>query len=533
MKSAKELLQFDFNAEAFTRRAPKNLKIPAARIQALETIAKSQEGKGLTMPDTESLSEIYRLCLETSSDQLATVFDSPRRIRQLAWALTYSEDGLPAIVETPKFRQVLALIDNRFRMSTLPAIFYTLLKAWNTTSADLLRKFLKKHLTTYTGSRRFAQNLKANMRWYWEKDGAKRLAMFLISSKEKISNIWEYLELPAYTHNYAYFGEVATMYTTRHSEVTQEHVTDVVGFVKKHNNAKSTKRIVSELIEKLGMEASETVRASVQSYALQEWQDPRIAGADVRWRGISDKARDIFAHWITKEDIHFFFDVVAQACDDQKFEYRKTFWLAYLERITFCRPVLHKNCEYLFRHDPQALQYYRDRNPAELKGGSSNQHVFIIQMGELTFVEFSTAGACRVYDTNELPFELRDSEYNMNALRSPRFVRRVIHSNSDRYTWQREFAAWLEDEIGIESLRSYRLDNAYENLDDDIIYETPTDSDSFNVSDENLDDDIIYETIEPEIISCPNPNCRQKLRVQIVSNNVRIICPTCKTAFER
>ena len=94
------------------------------------------------------------------------------------------------------------------------------------------------------------------------------------------------------------------------------------------------------------------MRQPIQSYVLQKWGDPRIAGSD--WHGVSDEARQIFTRWITKEDLRFFFDVVAKACNDQKFAYRKAFWMAYLEHISFCRPVLRKNVEKLF-NDPEAV----------------------------------------------------------------------------------------------------------------------------------------------------------------------------------
>ena len=230
--------------------------------------------------------------------------------------------------------------------------------------------------------------------------------MYLIGSPNKLSEVWTFLELPNYMHSYAYFSAVAMVYTTFNNQLNPEHIADVVKFVKKHNNDKTSRIVLSKLIEKLGIDASESLRHLIQSYVLQEWQDPRIAGADVRWRGVSDKARQIFTQWLTKEDLRFFFDVVAKACDDQKFAYRKAFWLAYFERIAFCRPVLRKNAEHLFRYDSQALQYYRDRRPAELKGGNSNQHAFIIQMGDYTFIEFSTAGACYIYHNAALPFEL-------------------------------------------------------------------------------------------------------------------------------
>ena len=412
------------------------------------------------MPDQENLRQIYRIFKGTPLSRLSSEFDSLRRTRQLAWALTYSEDGLSRIVDTPRLRSALQLIEKRFRISSVLGIFDALMKAWDTPNAGMLRAFLKKHLTHYTGSRRFVQKVKTNMAWYCEENSATLFATHLLRSQKKLSDVWTYLELSDYTHSYPYFGAVAIVYASLNNRFDQETITDVIDFVKKHNNDKTNRIILSKLIEKLGIDASESLRQPVQSYALQEWKDPRIAGGDVHWRDISDEARQIFTRWITEEDLRFFFDVVARACGDSKFEYRKAFWLAYLEHISFCRPVLRRDAEYLFKYDKQALEYYRDRRPATLKGGTKDQHAFIIQMGDYTFIEFSTAGACYVYHNADLPFELGDSEYRMDELRfQRRAVHRVIHNGSERYSWQSKFASWLEYEIGIKPQRSYRLDS--------------------------------------------------------------------------
>ena len=507
MSSAKKLLEFNFFASQFAARAPKLLAVPTEQLATLEKIIGTHDSGDTAPPTRESLREVYYQFITIPERNFFSEFNSLRRTRQLVWTLTYTENKLPRIVDTPKLQNALQLIEKNFRSTMLPGIFNALLQAWDTPNAASLQVFLKKHLTRYTGSRKSILKLKTNMAWYCEEDSPTNLAMYLIHSPNRLSDVWTFLELPDYMHRYTYFGEVATAYTTFSNQMILKHVKDVVEFIKKHNNDETSRIVLSKLIEKLGVDATESLRQSVQSYVLQDWQDPRIAGADVRWRNVSDKARRIFTQWITKEDLRFFFDVVAKACNDPKFAYRKAFWMAYFERITFCRPVLRGDAEHLFRHDPQAMRYYRDRRPAELKGGNSNQHAFIIQMAEFTFVEFSTAGACYVYRNADLPFELGDSEYYMRELRSWSFAKhRVIHRGSEDYYWQDEFASWLEREIGIEPVRSYQLERKSDPV--------PIKSD-------------------PVIIRCPNKNCRQRLTPRTGKGIIRSIrCPNCLTAFD-
>ena len=473
MNFAKKLLQFDFDADAFARRALEPIGIFQKSFEILEEIIKNYGDRGTELPNREDLREIYHNFINAHrTGMLHTEFDSLRRIRQLSWMLTYSEGESPRIVDTPQLGDALGLIENRFCISTLLGVFDALLQAWDTPNAERLRAFVKKHLTDYNESRKFVQKLKANMAWYCEENGTTQLAMMLLRSRVKLSELWSYLELPDHTHSYPYFGAVAEAHIALNRRTDRETVTDVIEFVEKHNNGKTSRTVLSKLIERLGYDSSEHLRQPIQSYILREWEDPRIAGGVVRWRGVSDEAKQIFTRWITKEDIRFFFDVVAKACNDHKFEYRKAFWLAYLEHISFCRLVLRQNAEYLFRNDP----YYQKQKQsiATLNGGSSDQHAFIIQIGNYIFVEFSTSAACYVYENSRLPFRLDNSAYTMNTwnrntLRDQSLAKyRVIHRNSEDYSWQRDFVSWLRMNVGIEPVRRYQLENIDKNKTDDV-----------------------------------------------------------------
>ena len=464
MHSPRELLQFDFNADAFARRAPQPITINQQMRNTLEDIMQRHSDTEHESPNREDLRQIYRLFINASpTGRLRTEFDSLRRVRQLAWALTYSENQPPfdeRIVDNrSQLSDALELIENRFSIRALRGVFDALLQAWDTPNAGMLRAFVRRHLIGYEGRRTSIQKLKANMRWYCEENGATQLGMKLLREGVKLSEVWSVLELPDHTHSYRYFGAVAEAYVGL-SRLNRETVADVVEFFEKHKDDKTIRVVLSKIIEKLGINAFEDLRQPVQSYVLREWGDPRIAGGTVRWHGVSDEAKQVFTRWITKEDLRFFFDAVARACNDQKFAYRKAFWLAYLEHISFCRPVLRRDAEYLFRNNPQTLQYYRERQPATLTGGDSNQHAFIIQMGHDTFVEFSTAGACYVYDDINRPFSLNDSTYSMSELRRQgREKHRQPHPGSERYLWQGNFKSWLKSNLGIEPVHSYRLND--------------------------------------------------------------------------
>ena len=232
MNSAKKLLQFDFDANEITRRALKPISIPPERLKVLEKIERDHSGIGNGPPNPETLREIYRLFIDTPPSNLLNEFNTLRRIRLLAWVLTFSEDGQHRIVDMPQLKDALQLIESRFRVSALRGVFKTLLEAWDSPNAYMLRAFVNKHLKDYDGKQKFVQKLKTNITWYCEENGAKQLATTLLHSQVKLSDVWSFLDLESskndYMYRYSYFGYVVKEYVSISSPRVKEVIEDIV-----------------------------------------------------------------------------------------------------------------------------------------------------------------------------------------------------------------------------------------------------------------------------------------------------------------
>lgn len=464
MNTAKELLRFSFNASVFGRRTynvsdgQSTSDKLSKKLKEIENRHRSGIRKGAR---PEDIQQIYHRFIQASkTSELRQSFSNRSSARKLAWALTYSENQAPynrsIVSNTGRLENALKIIERQFSTSALLGVFDALLQVWDKANAELLRAFLRKQLTSYSGRRRFVLKLKANIAWYCDENGVSQLALNLFRDKKEIADLWTYLELPNHMHSYPYFGYIAEAYVTLNRHIGRPFLEDIVRFIELHKDEKNSRAILSKLIEQLGTDASGHLREPVQSYILRTWQDPRITGASVRWRGVSNSARKVFERWITKDDLRFFFDVVAKACNDSKFKYRREFWMSYLEHISFCRPVLRNDVERILGKNPKALQYHQTRRPATLKGGTQDQHAFIIQMRKHTFVEFSTAGACYVYKDDNRPFHMNASEYYMSRLRYPeQAVHRVIHSSSEGYLWQSRFKSWIGRNLHIRQSGNY------------------------------------------------------------------------------
>ena len=454
MESAKKLLGFDFDADAFDRRALQLMKIRPGISNLLKKIVDECDSR-YGSPGQESLEQVYLRFIDTPPRKLSKEFDTPSRVRKLSRVLTYSEFELPRIVDDKSgLKEALRLIDLHFSIRTMLNVFETLLQVWDTTNTPMLQAFIKKHLIDYEGPRKLVLRLKSDIAWYCENDSPAQLAKHLLCSQVKLSDVWSYLkleELPDPIHGYHYFGAVAEAFIVYNKYLEQQDsVTDIVNFLTKHNNKKTSRVILPKLIARLGSNASENLRAPIQYHVLREWGDPRIADTNKNWRDVSNETWRIFRQWIMKADLCFFYDVVAKRSE------AKDFWLPYFGKISSCRIVLGRNAERLFGKD----RYYQKqkRGMAKLKDSVRNQHALIIQMGHKTFVEFSIGNVCYIYDNTSFPFNLSESEYDIQSLADKLQAKDcVVYNNSLRTKWRVKLDSLIKSEVGIDLLRNSQL----------------------------------------------------------------------------
>ena len=135
MESPKNLLGFDFDADAFARRALQPMKIRQSISDLLKRIVDECDGRN-GLPDQESPRQIYLRFIDTPPRKLSEEFYTLSRVRKLSGVLTYSESELPRIVDTESgLKEALRLIDHHFSIRAMLNVFNTLLQVWGTTSA--------------------------------------------------------------------------------------------------------------------------------------------------------------------------------------------------------------------------------------------------------------------------------------------------------------------------------------------------------------------------------------------------------------
>ncbi|MFM5144758.1 EH signature domain-containing protein [Aeromonas veronii] len=186
---------------------------------------------------------------------------------------------------------------------------------------------------------------------------------------------------------------------------------------------------------------------ALKEAALQRWGSPQIGSSRNRWSvNVEDYVCKMVMRWFAKEDLETFFKLLQgeRGVDRDRLEY----WLRFVDQIGFTRLVL----------GPQAMQDYssdfvefRRKNKdriSQLKGGTSEDNAFIMQIGDYVIVEFSKKGnACyfRPYDQN-LPFKLDTKilELTPELKGKSKGCESLPHTPTDRGWWHK-YDRWFAE----------------------------------------------------------------------------------------
>ena len=178
--------------------------------------------------------------------------------------------------------------------------------------------------------------------------------------------------------------------------------------------------------------------------------DPRFGNSRFNWNNVSQKSKDIFCHWLSEKDLEIFFKLIKQTAVDSMWRYREKFWRAYLPHIVNTKIFLGATARQLAaRLEDVKL------NHGNLQSADDTHSVFVFQIGQYIFSEWSHNGKLRVhkiektfnlFDTAEDFFERYSISRNILARN---FTAEWIHHSPKTYFWQKKVSDWLNENCGI------------------------------------------------------------------------------------
>lgn len=209
-------------------------------------------------------------------------------------------------------------------------------------------------------------------------------------------------------------------------------------------------KVVGPVIISVDEEGSDSAKNWLMQLIFWYMGDPR--GNDTAWLYVEEKAREIFLHWLVKNDFAVFFHIIASTAD-RRWRYRQAFWSAYMDEIRASRIIIGQKAKLILNDLPKeekskliAYDY--------LEGKSSDTSLLVFTIGQYTFIEVSYNGKLRIYSREKSPIQIFSQRprtiYYSNLINSDT-EQEFVHTNpmGRGPNWQPKVRNWIYDHCGI------------------------------------------------------------------------------------
>ena len=209
-------------------------------------------------------------------------------------------------------------------------------------------------------------------------------------------------------------------------------------------------KVVGPVIISVDEEGSDSAKNWLMQLIFRFMGDPR--GNDTAWLYVEEEAKEIFLHWLVKNDFAVFFHIIASTAD-RRWKYRQAFWSAYMDEIRASRIIIGQKAK-LILNDRSKEEKSKLMAYDFLEGKSSDTSLLVFTIGQYTFIEVSYNGKLRIYSRAKSPIQIfaqghRTIPYShlINSDTEQEFV----HTNpmGRGPNWQPKVRNWIYDHCGI------------------------------------------------------------------------------------
>lgn len=209
-------------------------------------------------------------------------------------------------------------------------------------------------------------------------------------------------------------------------------------------------KVVGPVIISVDEEGSDSAKNWLMQLIFRFMGDPR--GNDTAWLYVEEEAKEIFLHWLVKNDFAVFFHIIASTAD-RRWKYRQAFWSAYMDEIRASRIIIGQKAK-LILNDRSKEEKSKLMAYDFLEGKSSDTSLLVFTIGKYTFIEVSYNGKLRIYSRAKSPIQIfaqghRTIPYShlINSDTEQEFV----HTNpmGRGPNWQPKVRNWIYDYCGI------------------------------------------------------------------------------------
>lgn len=209
-------------------------------------------------------------------------------------------------------------------------------------------------------------------------------------------------------------------------------------------------KVVGPVIISVDEEGGDSAKNWLMQLVFRYMGDPR--GNNTAWLYVEEKAKDIFLHWLVKNDFAVFFHIIASTADSM-WKYRQAFWGAYMDEIRASRIIIGQKAKLILNQLPseekRKLMAYD-----YLEGKSSDTSLLVFTIGQYTFIEVSHNGKIRVYSREKSPIQIFSQRHRTiyySDLINSDTEEEFVHTNPRGRgpNWQPKVRDWIYDHCGI------------------------------------------------------------------------------------
>jgi hypothetical protein len=398
--SVKELLEFKFNAEAYSRLA-ENLfdgSVEKEINNCAQNILKLIEG--FSAKEIGSLSN--NIDVDELFVRLKKKYNGDKGIRFSKNELRYASFYMQRTLNDVNFLKFL-LIEFATRWSDLYLLGFIdfVLREWNHSSFEyrIVYETLKSVLKGYKGGIKRIQYFRDNLDVV-DISGPAQLGLLWKSKGNGIKTITEYLELPFHLISYKYFTGAIVSYYRSNSNTLSIDNTELVEVLKEHGDSYTDKVVLSYIINRIpvsnGAEKNFYISAAkkfIGHYSnISAWKIPE-APRDIQSQ--VEKARCNIKAWQNSNLVIAFFDALVTDGSE-----RKMFWLKYVDYIDDIKVFVPAQLRTTISYNQKLQDALRNSAGYSIISKGSTA-AFVIMMQQFTLIEFSDIGALYVYNTAE------------------------------------------------------------------------------------------------------------------------------------
>ncbi len=200
-------------------------------------------------------------------------------------------------------------------------------------------------------------------------------------------------------------------------------------------------------------------KTELMNLTYKQMRDPRDGG--VKWNYVEREAKDVYCHWLVKNDFSIFFSIIKQSADrtaagERMWKYRQAFWSAYVDDVHWSKvilgPVGQRIAEQMVRQKKASLLNYDLLSSA---GDKSNTSLLMMRLGKYTFIEVSYNGRLRIYENGKEPITFnnhtprKEYDYSYDVVRSYAEAASFAHLGAESYSWQMKVSEWIRKYCGV------------------------------------------------------------------------------------